>query len=46
MQKTCDKLGIVTREEFDIQVDMLARAQAKLAVLESRLATIIEESKT
>jgi len=38
LQKTCDKLGLVTREEFDIQVNILSRTQAKIAVLESRLA--------
>ncbi len=41
IQRICDTCGIVTREEFDIQVEMLASTQAKLAVLESRLKTLI-----
>lgn len=38
LQKTFDKLGLVTREEFDLQVNILSRTQAKISVLESRLA--------
>jgi len=34
------KLDLVTREEFDIQAQMLAEARAKLELLESRLAEL------
>lgn len=34
------KLDLVTREEFDIQAQMLAKARAKLELLESRLAEL------
>jgi ubiquinone biosynthesis accessory factor UbiK len=34
------KLDLVTREEFDIQAQMLAKARAKLDLLESRLAEL------
>ena len=34
------KLDLVSREEYDAQVDMLERARAKLAALESRVAEL------
>jgi BMFP domain-containing protein YqiC len=34
------KLDLVTRTDFEIQKELLARAQARLAVLEARLAEI------
>jgi BMFP domain-containing protein YqiC len=34
------RLDLVTREEYDVQVALLARAQEKLAQLEQRLGTI------
>ncbi|MGW8390474.1 MULTISPECIES: accessory factor UbiK family protein [Telluria group] len=34
------KLDLVTREEFDIQAQMLAKARAKLELMESRLAEL------
>lgn len=34
------KLDLVTREEFDVQSAVLARAQAQLAELEARLAAL------
>lgn len=34
------KLDLVTREDFDLQKDLLARAQQRLAALEARLAEI------
>ena len=37
IQKTCDKFGIVTQEEFDIQVDTLEKIRAKLAKIERQL---------
>ena len=34
------KLDLVTREEFDVQTQLLAKVQAKLAVLEARVAAL------
>lgn len=34
------KLDLVTREEFDVQAEVLARTRAKLAELEARLAVL------
>lgn len=34
------KLDLVTREEFDVQREVLARTRAKLQVLETRIAEL------
>lgn len=34
------KLDLVTREEFDVQAELLARTREKLAQLEARLAEL------
>ncbi len=34
------KLELVSREEFDVQAELLARAQQKLAALEARVAEL------
>ncbi len=34
------KLDLVTREEFDVQAELLARAQQRLAALETRVAEL------
>ena len=34
------RLELVTREEYDVQVQVLARAREKLAVLEARVAQL------
>lgn len=34
------QLNLVTREEFDIQANLLARSQARIAELEARLASL------
>jgi hypothetical protein len=39
------KLDLVTREEFDVQTHVLARAREKLQELEARLARL-EQSET
>ncbi len=39
------KLDLVTREEFDVQVELLSRAQEKLAALEARVAALEAERK-
>jgi BMFP domain-containing protein YqiC len=37
---TLGKLDMVSREEFDVQTEVLARTRAKLAQLEARLAEL------
>lgn len=39
------KLDLVTREDFDIQKELLARAQSRLAQLEARLAELETQRK-
>ena len=34
------RLDLVTREEYDVQVEVLARAREKLAALEARVAEL------
>jgi BMFP domain-containing protein YqiC len=41
-----DRLDFVSREEFDIQVALLARAREKLDALEERLASLEGRTKT
>jgi BMFP domain-containing protein YqiC len=41
-----DRLDFVSREEFDIQVALLARAREKLETLEERLASLEGRKKT
>ncbi len=38
LSSTFAKLDLVTREEYDVQARVLARAREKLAALESRVA--------
>lgn len=40
LASTFDKLDLVTREEFDIQAEVLARTREKLKALEARLAEL------
>ena len=39
------KLDLVTREEFDIQADVLAKTRAKLEALEARVAELEAQLK-
>lgn len=39
------KLDLVTREEFDIQAQVLARTREKLAALEARVAELEAQSR-
>jgi len=39
------KLDLVTREEFDVQAQVLARAREKLTELEARVAELEAKSK-
>lgn len=40
LSSTFARVDLVTREEYDVQVQVLARAREKLAALESRLAEL------
>ena len=40
------KLDLVTRDEFDIQAEMLARARQQLTALEARVAKLEAQSNT
>ncbi len=40
MQSTFSKLDLVTREEFDVQSQVLLRTREKLAELEARIARL------
>jgi hypothetical protein len=39
------KLDLVTREEFDVQVQLLSRAQVKLAELEAKVTALEAQRK-
>ena len=39
------KLDLVTREEFDVQTQLLSRTQEKLAALEARITTLEAQRK-
>ena len=40
LSSTFSKLDLVTREEYDVQARLLARAKEKLAALEARVAEL------
>ena len=40
LSSTLSKLDLVTREDYDVQVKLLARAKEKLATLEARVAQL------
>lgn len=40
LQRTLERLDMVSREEFDIQKAVLAKTRAKLELLEARLAEL------
>jgi len=40
------RMDLVTREEYDVQVQVLARARERLAQLEARLAELEARAKT
>ena len=40
LQSAFSRLDLVTREEFDVQREVLARTRAKLAELEAKLAEV------
>jgi BMFP domain-containing protein YqiC len=39
------KMDLVTREEFDVQVELLQRTRAKLAELEQRVAELEQRNR-
>lgn len=40
LRANLDKFDLVSRERFELQAELLARTQAKLAALEKRLAAL------
>lgn len=40
LRANLEKLDLVSRERFDVQAEVLARAQARLKALEQRIATL------
>ena len=45
LQSTFARLDLVTREEFDVQREVLARARAKLAELEAKVIELEKREK-
>ena len=45
LQSTFARLDLVTREEFDVQREVLARTRAKLEALEAKLAELEKRDK-
>jgi ubiquinone biosynthesis accessory factor UbiK len=45
LQTTFSRLDLVTREEFDVQVKVLARTREKIEALEQQLDKIVTQSK-
>jgi len=45
MSQGFSKLDLVTREEFDIQAQVLAKTRAKLEALEARVAALEAQQK-
>jgi BMFP domain-containing protein YqiC len=43
LQSSLSKLDMVSREEFDIQTQVLAKTRAKLEALEKQLETIVNQ---
>jgi BMFP domain-containing protein YqiC len=46
LSATFAKLDLVTREEFDVQATLLARAREKIGELELRVAELEKRAKT
>ncbi|MGC7560036.1 ubiquinone biosynthesis accessory factor UbiK [Pasteurella sp. PK-2025] len=45
LQAQLAKLDVVTREEFDVQTQVLMRTREKLVELEKRVDTLLEQQK-
>ena len=46
MTQTFQRMDLVTREEFDIQVEMVARLRQRIEALEARLAASADTAPT
>ena len=46
MSQGFSKLDLLTREEFDVQTEVLARTRAKLELLEARVAELEAQKKS
>jgi len=46
LQSTLGKMDLVTREEFDVQKEVLGKTRARLAELEARISELESGSKT
>jgi len=46
LSSTFTKLDLVSREEYDVQVEVLAKAREKLAALEARVAELEGRAKS
>lgn len=46
LQSVFSRLNLVTREEFDVQQEVLLRTREKLAALEARVAAMEEKQQT
>ncbi|MCW8831919.1 MAG: accessory factor UbiK family protein [Colwellia sp.] len=46
LQRKLSQLDVVTREEFDVQTQVLIKTRAKLAELEARLAQLEQDAAT
>lgn len=44
MQSTLSRMDLVTREEFDVQADVLARTREQLEQMEARVAALEHEA--
>jgi len=44
LQRKLSQLNVVTREEFDIQTQVLIKTRSKIAMLEARLAELEAQS--
>ena len=45
IKSSLESLDVVTREEFEAQTAMLARAEARVADLEERVAALVEKGE-
>ncbi len=45
LNSTLERMDLVTREEFDIQTELLARTRARLEILEKQVAELELRSK-
>ena len=46
LQRKLSQLDVVTREEFDVQTQVLIKTRAKLTELESRIAQLEQDAAT